>query len=176
MRIKKLLYLVIIFVLLQDVVILNVYGNPVILYYFDPGFMAIIFGLLYIFSSLVEYAIILQFIKKYVINRRKFVGAILIINLITYPPTQGVVYIISLFTKTFFNYFVIIIEVFVIIIEYYLVKWQICKLIRSQFIDESIQPVKSKKVFLAVLISNTITFIIGLLFILPFYLRDLGII
>ncbi|MFW9951743.1 MAG: hypothetical protein ACFFKA_16630, partial [Candidatus Thorarchaeota archaeon] len=92
-------------------------------------------------------------------------GFIFEINLITYPLAQTVAYITYFFTRAFFNYYIIVIEIIVIIIEFLLVKRKIYRLVKFHYINDSkqIKQIKSKKkILLSVAIANIITFLLGI--------------
>lgn len=116
-----------------------------------------LFILIYFISSLIEFGIAYLFLKRYIKKKTKLLNAILIINLITFPITQ---YLALLFSGVlpYFSGVDYIAELFPIIAEFFLLRWQLNKLYKNRILSNK---VSDKIIFATTTVMNLVTFLLG---------------
>lgn len=119
---------------------------------------------LYVFTAIVEYFIVLLFVKNYLKKKFSLLKSIFLINLITFPLTQ----LLALFISDFLGltFLIYLSELVPFIGEYYLLKWQFNKLNIKNIL--TVLPNK-KRIILIVVLMNLLTFLAGL-FLLGFFM------
>jgi len=156
------LWFMILFLLYVFMIMPNVLADPVVVIgaphenLFLRLFLLTIF---FLFATFVEFL----FFKKVMFNKRSLLQGdfkiFLRINVITYPLTQILVYIVYLYLSLFFWINVLLIEIVVVIIEWRLLKIEISK--------NTENPISSRFILMGSISANFISFLIGLIAYLP---------
>jgi len=120
----------------------------------------------FLITVLIEFCIANIFLKKYLNKWTAFLKSILIVNTITFPITQ----ILAFFLKDFFygygNYNYYFAELFPLIVEFFLLKWQLNKLYNNKILSLKIS---NKKILIITIVMNLITFALGIFLMKWFY-------
>ena len=166
---KKRNYIItLIFIVLCCSDIIKVRANPVVSYPIENPVIRSIF-LIFIFSigTFVEY-IVYRFrfrITKY--EKYPLMKSCYKVNLITFPITQIIAYIIYVYLEFYFWIYVIVIEIFVIGIEWRLFKMEFENRIKSFEFDGDHERFLSQKILICSIIANSSSFFVGLLAFTP---------
>lgn len=142
-------------------------ANPIYLKPVESPFIRITFLTIFFFiGTSVEYIFYKIYLNKFSANTKErnknLSRSIIKINLITYPITQILAYIIYLFAKEYFLIYIFFLELGVIIVE-----WRLLKLELDRIIDDWI--LLSNQVLLMSAIANIFSFLIGLVGFIPFF-------
>ena len=167
MSLKKILIsftFIIVLLLIIPAVNANPVYNPYSLVF--PYVISCIFGY---FSTIgIEYLIGYGFIRRTQLEYNPFLKGIVLINLITYPIAQLIVIIFySIMVPVYLIYVIISVEVFVIILECFLLFYWFKRHDKNG--DMGFGKINSKlRIFSYSLIANIISFLIGSIIVLPF--------
>ena len=143
-----------------DLFTINVLGNPVVMNPIEnPVIKSIFMVILFVLGTSLEYLLLKQ---TEIIARAESNGLIrsfLKVNLVTFPLTQILAYIVYIYLILFFWVYILIIEIFVVFVEWALLKTELNK-------THSIN-VESKKFLFQVGLANCGSFLLGLLLFIP---------
>lgn len=146
----------VLFVFLWSTFTHSVFGNPIVVEPTeDPVVRVIMLIIMFFIGVMVEYAYFnSKFFKK---NRIEHVPKkrFLQINLVTFPLTQIYAYVVYLYFSQFFWFYVFLIEIGVIFIEWYLLKSRLQRVVDVE--------ISSKLIFSRTLVANIFSFLIGLI-------------
>ena len=152
-----------IFVFLWTKFTQNVYGNPIPLDLPENPFITVpLLVLMYFIGARVEYAYFNdKFFEKHGYNyvSRSLYKLFLRINLVTFPLTQILAYFFYIYFLPFFWFYIFLIEIGVVLIEWYLVGIELKRVVHVE--------IPSKYIFRRTLFANIISFVVGLLAYLP---------
>lgn len=118
------------------------------------------------FNVLIEFSVAFPFLKRLLKNktfsRNPLLGQFFLINLITWPATQ---IIFRYLTKNYDYWFsVLIVELIVILTEFYLLKWRFNFLKKRNYL---VGPVPTKLIWITDITMNLVSYIFGLIIFFP---------
>lgn len=136
------------------------YADPIVPYPSeDPIIRTIILTNMFFIGTTIEYAIFKRGVVKRPSNKKLFSTCVKV-NLVTFPLTQILAYIINIYLSSYFWFYVLGIEILVIIIE-----WLLFRIEFNKILMESIN---SKHILQYTTMANFSSFLLGLLaFVIP---------
>lgn len=149
------------FVLLfLELLTINVYCNGIVVYPKENPiirslFMFIIFGL----GTVLEYLILKKAENIARSEHNGLIRSFFKVNLVTFPLTQILAYIVFIYFFLFFWIYILIIEILVVLIEWVLLKTELNRAYNIH--------IESKKFLLQVGLANFGSFLLGLLLFIP---------
>jgi hypothetical protein len=148
---KKIYYYVCnIVALFVTIIIKEVYANPIGPEPIeDPGLRISILTLLFVVGIFVEYSLLKFENEKIQFRKQEFFIPVLKINLLTFPLTQILAYVVYLYLVSFFWLYVLIFEITVVLIE-----WQLLKIILHKQNDQ----IASNKILIQMIKVNFVSF------------------
>ena len=141
--------------------IIQVYANSIVpVPIEDPGLRIGILILLFVFGIFIEYGLLnLKDETNQLIKQDLFIP-VLKANLVTFPLTQILAYVVYIYFISFFWLYILAIEIAVILIEWSLLKIQLKK---------KFDHIASKTILLNMVKVNFISFLVGLIAFLPVF-------
>ena len=140
--------------------ILRVSANPVVYRLSDEQwFPTLIF--VFIMTLFVELFIIKAFLRKNILNSFKLYKTVFVVNLLTFPPTQVIAFLIFRGLPpqvSFFIFYYVLVELIPISLECLLFLLFYKKMFKLNYFQS---PVKVKTILMSTIIANFTTFIIG---------------
>ena len=97
-------------------------------------------------------------IEKIQSRKQEFLKPVFKVNLVTYPLTQILAYIVYIYFLPFFWLYVLVIEIAVILIE-----WQLLRILLQKKNDH----IPSKKILIQMIKVNFVSFLVGLIAFIP---------
>ncbi len=163
MKQKSIFGVIIIIVLVGFELAQNVFGNPVVVQPLERPFIRIPFLIaMYFFGAWIEYAYFnstfYQKIGSDYTSKSNY-KLFLRINLVTFPLTQVFAYIFYIYFSQFFWFYVLLIEIGVVLIETYL--------LRIEFKRMLIFEISPKFLLRKAFSANLISFLVGLFAFIP---------
>ena len=142
-------------------------ANPVAIYPVENPYIRItVLTIFFLIGTSIEYVFFKNYLNKFSANKKErnklLSRSIIKINLITYPITQILAYVIYLFFIDYFFIFIFFLEIGVVIIE-----WRLLKIELERIIDEWTRFMSIKQVLLGSAKANLFSFLIGLIGFLP---------
>ena len=163
MKWRQKLYSFLITVLFFELLTLNVYGDGVVV---DPSenpiAKSIIMVILFLLGTSLEFLILRRI--EFIAGRdpSSLFRSFLKVNLVTFPLTQILAYIVYIYLILFFWFYVLIIEIFVVLIEWILLKTELNKSYNIR--------INTVKFLAQVGLANCGSFLLGLLLFIPTYI------
>lgn len=137
-----------------------VYGNPIVVEPTeDPIVRVTVLIIMFFIGVAVEYAFFNSRLVRKITNEHIPGRTLLEINLVTFPLTQIFAYVFYLYFVQFFWLYVLIIEIGVILVESYLIRLRL-----KRVVDEELS---SKLILGLASLANLFSFLIGLIAFLP---------
>ena len=155
-----------IFVFLCSIITRSVYGNPVVAPPLEltknPFITVPLLILMFFLGARVEHAYFNSKILKK--NSFKYVPksqyrTFLKINIVTFPLTQILAYFFSIYFVQFFWVYILLIEIGVVFIESYLLKFELTRVVEAE--------IPSKSILTRTFFANVFSFLVGFLVYLP---------
>ena len=148
-----------IIVLTVLVQVIEVCGNPIALERVEDPYLRV-FGLtiMFIIGTYIEYMLLKLNDGEIRLRRNELLKPVIKVNLVTYPLTQILAYIVYIYISSFFWIYILIIEIAVILIE-----WQLLRIILYKKNDQ----IPSKKILIQMIKTNFVSFLVGLIAFLP---------
>jgi hypothetical protein len=139
--------------------VIEAYGNIIAVESAEDPILRI-FGLtiMFIIGTYVEYRLLKLDDGEIQLRRKELLKPVLKVNLVTYPFTQILAYIVYIYISPFFWCYILIIEIAVILIE-----WQLLRIILHKKNDQ----IPSKKILIQMIKVNFVSFLVGLIAFLP---------
>jgi len=146
----------------------SVYGNPVPLGPIESPIIRIpLLIIMFFVGAKVEYAYFnAKFLKGHrlnsktnVYNDNSYYGLFLEVNLVTYPLTQVLAYFFYIYFLFFFFFYIVLIEVGVVFIESYLLRFELQRLVEVE--------ISPKFILRKTCYANIASFFVGLLVYMP---------
>jgi len=148
-----------IFVLFFYIRINSVIANPVVSVPIEhPVLRVIILTNMFIFGTFLEYWLFRLKINEIQIRKKELLRPIFKVNLVTFPLTQILAYIVYIYAFPFFWVYIIGIEFAVIIAEW---------LLFSAELRKKYNPIPSKLILTKMILVNIVSFLVGLIAFVP---------
>lgn len=164
MKWRLYLYYFCITILLLELLTINVYGNGIVIDPLNnPILSPFLLILVFLLGTTLEYIIFKYSEIRIRKEPRSLFPSFFKINLVTFPLTQILAYIVYIYLLSFFWIYIFFIEIIVIMMEWFLLKIELNNSHNMQ--------IRSIRILLNSVKANLVSFLIGLLFFIPSFLH-----
>ncbi len=146
-------------------------ANPVVAYptIENPVIRSIFMIFIFIIGTFVEYIVYRLRFKIDKDEKQPLMKSCYKVNLITFPITQIIAYIICVYLEFYFWIYIVIVEFIVMGIEWGLFKIEFENRLRSYEFDGDQERFLSKKILICSIIANSSSFLVGLIVFAPIF-------
>jgi len=124
----------------------------------DPALRIFFLTIMFIIGTSIEFGLFKLDIEKIQSRKQEFLKPVFKVNLVTYPLTQILAYIVYIYFLPFFWLYVLAIEIAVILIE-----WQLLRILLQKKHDH----IPSKEILIQMIKVNFVSFLVGLIAFIP---------
>ncbi|MCK4284923.1 MAG: hypothetical protein KAX18_01920 [Candidatus Lokiarchaeota archaeon] len=139
--------------------IIDVYANPIPLEPIEnPVLRIVALTIVFMIGTFFEYRLLKLDDEEIQLRKKELLWPVFKVNLVTYPLTQILAYIVYIYILLFFWLYVLVIEIAVVIIE-----WQLLKIELHKINDR----IPSKEILIQMIKVNFVSFLVGLIAFIP---------
>jgi len=160
-------FLGLVLILISGFFVQPAHANPIALttfeyFLFSPMGLFTIFAVLYFISSVIEFGVTYFLLKKFFNKTVTLFKAVFLMNLVTFPTTQVLGFLILEanfdFIQRFSDKRMYGAEIFPLVAEYYIYKWWFKKLENRGLLTSKIS---NRRILITTTVMNLITFVLG---------------